>query len=440
MRLLPADQASLSCCARVLKPVRSVPFLALLLAASCGETDSGSPAVVPTTPTTSTGEPTPSAVPPTGNGAPSAPPVASTPPGSSTAPTPGTPPETTPTSPSSTGSIPTVTPPATSSSPDTSLPPEVTSEPAPASSEGETTDSEPPAPAGQCPASPGTAPSGTINATHIASVKQAENDYDFHLYEGPVWIDGALYFSDVKPSPWDSNIRRYVPGVDGTTDFLVGAGSNGLAVDANGVMHSATSRKKEISKYDLNAKTQTTAVPGPFNSPNDIAIASDGTIYFSDQQQGELPAGGKPQGVHVVKGGQDALFSEEIQPANGVLLSPEEDVLYVTITGNGLIKKATIGANGTAEVSTDFATGLQTPDGMTKDCLGNIYVAEHNAQQVTVFAPDGTKIAAIKTGTANNQNANPTNVAFGGSDGKTLFITASYSLWQAEMPVAGYPY
>lgn len=293
---------------------------------------------------------------------------------------------------------------------------------------------------GACPANPGTAPSGNSTATHVASVTQAENDYDFHLYEGPVWIDGALYFSDVKPSPWNSNIRRYVPGTDGTTDFLVGAGSNGLAVDANGVMHSATARLKEISKYDLNAKTQTTVVPGPFNSPNDIAIASDGTIYFSDQQQGELPAGSKPQVVHFVKGGVDGVFSEDIQPPNGVLLSPEEDVLYVTVTGNGVIKKATIGADGKADVVTDFATGLQTPDGMTKDCLGNVYVAEHNAQQVTVFTPDGTKIATIKTGTANNQNANPTNVAFGGADGKTLFITATYSLWQAEMPVAGYPY
>lgn len=269
---------------------------------------------------------------------------------------------------------------------------------------------------------------------------QAENDYDFHLYEGPVWIDGALYFSDVKPSPWNSNIRRYVPGTDGTTDFLVGAGSNGLAVDANGVMHSATARLKEISKYDLGAKTQTTVVPGPFNSPNDIAIASDGTIYFSDQQQGELPAGGKPQVVHFVKAGVDGVFSEDIQPPNGVLLSPDEDVLYVTVTGSGVVKKATIGADGKADVVTDFATGLQTPDGMTKDCLGNIYVAEHNAQQVTVFTPDGTKIATIKTGTANNQNANPTNIAFGGADGKTLFITATYSLWQASMPVAGYPY
>lgn len=439
---LSAVSPSLDSTSRLVRNARTGSLFVLLLASGCGETNSGTPNTTPststTTPAATVTPPAPVTPPVTPSGNPTTPPVTPISPNPTssvpgTPPGPPVPPPTTVTPPS-----PPVTPPT---SPDTSSTPDATSEPATTSSESEVSDTgEPPAPVGACPANPGTAPSGETTATHVASVTQAENDYDFHLYEGPVWIDGALYFSDVKPSPWDSNIRRYVPGTDGTTDFLVAAGSNGLAVDANGVLHSATARKKEISKYDLGTKTPTTAVAGPFNSPNDIAIASDGTIYFSDQQQGELPAGGLPQVVHVVKDGQDAIFSEDIQPPNGVLLSPAEDILYVTVTGNGVIKKATIMADGTAGEVTDFATSLQTPDGMTKDCLGNIYVAEHNAQQVTVFTPGGEKIATIKTGTANNQNANPTNVAFGGADGKTLFITANYSLWQAEMPVAGYPY
>lgn len=283
-------------------------------------------------------------------------------------------------------------------------------------------------------------------ATHIASVTQAEGDYGFHLYEGPVWIDGALYFSDVQPnydnsSGWDSDIRKYVPGMNGTTDFLVKAGSNGLAVDANGLMHSATSRKREISKYDLSSGTQMTAVSGMFNSPNDIAIARDGTIYFSDQQQGEIqPAGGQPQGVHQVRNGEDSVFAPDVQPANGVLLSPGDDVVYISVTGNGVVKAVPVMADGTAGAPTDFATSLQTPDGMTKDCLGNIYIAEHDGKRVTAWTPDGTKIATISLGQANNQDARPTNVAFGGADGKTLYITATYSLWELNLPVAGYPY
>src|SRR5690606_13790345 len=169
--------------------------------------------------------------------------------------------------------------------------------------------------------------------------------------------------------------------------------------------------------------------PGPFNSPNDLAIASDGTVYFTDPVQGEVFAQAdvgrqrQKEVVYVAKDGVAEAFLDGTQPPNGVLLSPDESTLYISITPDSKILKATIGADGKSDVVTDFATALGTPDGLTKDCLGNIYVAEHTAQHVSVFTPDGTRIATIKTGTANNQNANPTNVAFGGTDRKTLYIT-----------------
>lgn len=417
----------------------AVSPLSIVFALGCGETNSGQPTTEATTSaTTVTPAPTTAITPPqppTG-GATNTPPVNPPPPGATSSVTPPVPPPGSTTGPAVTPPAP---PPATTT--DTNTPP-ATSEPGGTTTEdvsGPPT-TEPPVVTGVCPADPGTAPTGTMAATHIASVTQAEGDYDFHLYEGPVWIDGALYFSDVKPSPWDSNIRKYVPGMDGTTDFLAKAGSNGLAVDASGVLHSATARKKEISKYDLSNGTQSTAVSGMFNSPNDIAIAQDGTIYFSDQQQGELPAGGNPQGVHQVRDGQDAIVAQDVQPANGVLLSPADDILYISVTGNGVVKAVPIGPDGTAGTPTDFATSLQTPDGLTKDCLGNIYIAEHDGKRVTAWTPEGTKIATITLGQANNQDARPTNIAFGGTDRKTLYITATYSLWEAKLPVAGYPY
>jgi sugar lactone lactonase YvrE len=412
----------------------------VLIASACGETNNGQPPVTDTTGTSSattsvapntTGSTGPAVTPPTSSGPQTGPASSST-----TGPQSVVPGSSSSAEPSTSSQPTTSTGPASSSGQTTSS----TAEPEPSSGPGESSGpiTETPPPSGVCPPNPGSAPTGTLNATALDITRSDPNA--FILFEGPAWVDGALYFSEVNPNPWDSDIRKYVPGASDAEVFLENAGTNGLAVDASGVLFSATARKKEISRYDLSAKTQTTAVSGMFNSPNDIAIASDGTIYFSDQQQGELPAGGQPQVVHIVKDGQDAVFHPDIQPPNGVLLSPEEDVLYVTVTGNGVIKKVTLNADGTANVVSDFATGLQTPDGMTKDCLGNVYVAEHNAQQVTVFSPDGAEIAAIKTGMANNQSANPTNVAFGGADGKTLFITASYSVWQVELPVSGYPY
>jgi gluconolactonase len=296
----------------------------------------------------------------------------------------------------------------------------------------------PSTPEGICPATPGTPPSGQLSATLVQEVDLP--DYDYHLFEGPAWLGDTLYFSDIKPSPWNSTIRAFVPATRTVTDFLVNAASNGLAVSGDGVLYSATAGKQEISRYTIDPPGQQTAVAGPFNSPNDLTIASDGTIYFSDPQQGELPAGNLPQFLHVVKGGVDAIFSEDIMDPNGVVLSPDEDILYVTGGGyTGYLKKVTL-VDGLAGDIVDLATDLQVPDGVGKDCAGNIYVALHEMQQIGVFDPSGTEIATIALGAAaNGQTANPTNLAFGGADRMTLFITAAYSLWEVPLSIAGYP-
>jgi gluconolactonase len=276
-----------------------------------------------------------------------------------------------------------------------------------------------------------------LNATEITVTRSDPNA--FILFEGPAWSNGALYFTEINPNPWDSDIRKYVPGVEDAEVFLEAAGANGLAVDAMGTLYSATARKKEISKYDLGTKMPTQVYGGSLNSPNDLAIADDGTIYFTDPQQSELPAGGQPAVVHILKDGMDGVLSPDITPPNGVTLSPDNGILYITVTQQGLIKKATLKGDGTLDSAADFVTGLQTPDGMTKDCLGNLYVAVHDGGEVHAYSPEGTKLVTIKLGMANNQQAKPTNLAFGGADRKTLFITASYSLWAVELPVAGYP-
>jgi gluconolactonase len=278
-----------------------------------------------------------------------------------------------------------------------------------------------------------------LDAVLVASVEPPDTNY--HLYEGALWLDGGLYFSDINPNPWNSTIRRYDPVADSAVDFLVGAASNGLAIDSQGVMFSASAGKKEISRYDLAGKTQQTEVPGPFNSPNDIAIAKDGTIYFSDPQQGEITAGNLPQVVHVVKGGADATLTEDVMSPNGLTLSPAEDILYVSGGGyTGFIKKVTL-VDGLATGVSDLVTDLKVPDGMTKDCAGNIYVAVHEDQKVNVYNPAGMLLGSIKIGSAaNGQAGKPTNLAFGGADGKTLFITATYSLWKVQLEIAGYPY
>jgi sugar lactone lactonase YvrE len=85
---------------------------------------------------------------------------------------------------------------------------------------------------------------------------------------------------------------------------------------------------------------------------------------------------------------------------------------------------------------TVLVQGLGTGDGMTVDCHGNIYVSEHNSQRLRVFAPNGAQLATINLSPA----ANVTNAAFGGTTGKTLYITGAQRVWSINLDVTGSPY
>jgi gluconolactonase len=266
-------------------------------------------------------------------------------------------------------------------------------------------------------------------------------DQEFHLFEGPLWLGDTLYFSDIAPNPWQSSLRTFVPATRAVTTLLAGSGSNGLALSADGTLHSATSGKGEISHYTLSPPGQETAVSGQFNSPNDIAIANDGTIYFSDPRSDEIPPGDQPEVVHVVQDGVTSVFSQELQAPNGVTLSPEQDVLYVSGGGEGgYLRKVTL-MDGLAGPIEELKSGLEQPDGMVVDCAGNIYLAVHGGNRIDVMTSSGDALATINVQpTGEITDTRPTNVAFGGPERKTLYITAVYSVWEVPLDIVGYPY
>ena len=172
-----------------------------------------------------------------------------------------------------------------------------------------------------------------------------------------------------------------------------------------------------------------------FDSPNDIAIAKDGTIYFTDPdfQKAAAPGGQPVTGVYRVgTDGKVTLVDGSRPNPNGVSLSPAGDVLYVN-AGDGLLRAYPI-VNGMPGQGRDIVRGLDIPDGMAIDCHGNIYVTEHPAHRVRVFSPQGRELATIRT------DANVTNAAFGGTDGRTLFLTGAGAVWQVRLDVTGSPY
>ncbi|WP_229421967.1 SMP-30/gluconolactonase/LRE family protein [Massilia aquatica] len=289
------------------------------------------------------------------------------------------------------------------------------------------------------PACSGAAPSGTLSATRVPGSAPASSEPG--LYEGPVWIGDALYFSDFSFGPgFPSRIRRLGPDGKLSTAIL-DSGSNGLAVDARGNIVAATHSVKGVVRLEL-ASGKRSLLAGTFqgqvfNSPNDLAIGADGTIYFTDPsfQRAAAPGGQDATRVYrVAPGGKVTVVDAGIVNPNGIALSPAGDMLYVSGGGEHGVVRAYPIVGGVPGEGRELVGGVAVPDGMTVDCQGNLYVTEHAAQRLRVFSPAGKELAVIKV------DANITNAAFGGADGKTLFMTGAGALWQIRLGLPGKPY
>jgi gluconolactonase len=285
----------------------------------------------------------------------------------------------------------------------------------------------------------GKAPSGELSATRIVAANSTRSEPG--LYEGPVWIKDALYFSDFTFGPGFPSRIQKLDANGKLSTAIADSGSNGLAVDNDGNILAATHKYKSVSRYTLDGKRSDVVSQfngNVFNSPNDMAMAADGTLYFSDPdfQRDAAPGGqDKTRVYRVAKDGKVTVVEDTLKNPNGVSLSPKGDVLYVNgMQGEHGVLRAYAIVNGVPQQGKNLVDKLGTPDGMAVDCYGNIYVSEHTDKHLRVFTPAGKEIATIKV------DANVTNAAFGGSDGKTLFITGAGAVWQIKLDVTGSPY
>jgi gluconolactonase len=285
----------------------------------------------------------------------------------------------------------------------------------------------------------GSAPAGDLVPVRIEAANTTRTEPG--LYEGPVWINDALYFSDfVFSNGFSSRVQKL--NADGTvTTAIDDSGSNGLAVDNAGQLVAATHKFKSLSGYNPATGERTSIVEqfngNVFNSPNDIAIAADGTIYFTDPdfQRDAAPGGQEKTSVYrIATDGTVTVVEDTIYNPNGIALSPAEDVLYVNGGGREGVLRAYPIVDGIPQAGKDLVTGISIPDGMAVDCLGNIYLTEHVSRQLRVFTPAGEQIAQATT------DANLTNAAFGGAEGKTLYLTGAGSLWKIELDISGSAY
>jgi len=278
------------------------------------------------------------------------------------------------------------------------------------------------------------------------------NMNNFTNVEGPVWIGDALYFSEMKNTnnpPPAARIFK-LDASNQVSVFLDDSGSNGLAVDNSGNLVATDHKVGGIISYHLPDKAPTplvsTYMSTRFNSPNDLTFKKDGTLYFTDP---DFQNSAKPQGAtrayQVLPGTSTAtpIAADYSSNPNGITLSLDEQSLFI---GGGMgVKKYAIDSGGVvASSGTAFGTGLNmSTDGMALDCAGNLYVAVGDSTNIVVVAPNGTPVAnsPIKI----TSPSVVTNVAFGGADHKTLYITAQGSsgqqgVFKVTLNFPGMPY
>ena len=263
--------------------------------------------------------------------------------------------------------------------------------------------------------------------------------------EGPVWNAAGLYllFSDMpgdKRRKWSE-----AGGVEVVRD--PSNKCNGMTYDADGNLivceHSTSSVVRE--RPDGTRETLASHFQGKeLNSPNDVVVARDGSIYFSDPWYGRMPGFGVERerdidicGVYRIPpgGGDLQLMVDDFEMPNGLCFSPDAELMYVNDTPRAHIRVFDVQADGSLANGRLFAENIGTGsfetglvDGMKCDERGNVWVTGPGG--VWVLSPAGEHLGTIEI------PENVGNIAWGGAGWRTLFVPATESVYLVETKVA----
>jgi len=264
-----------------------------------------------------------------------------------------------------------------------------------------------------------------------AKIEKVGSGYSFT--EGPaVNAAGIVYFTD-QPNDriyrWDEK--------EGISLWLEGTErSNGMFFDPNDRLVACADEHNRIILFESREERKVLFEDfegSHLNGPNDLWIAPDGGIYFTDPyyhrnywQEGHTESQ-DTRGVYYLSPEKEKtrVVSDYVQP-NGLVGTPDGKTLYVADINDRKIWKYDIEADGTLSNKTFFAP--KGSDGMTIDERGNVYLT---MGKVWVYSPEGELIHEIEV------PESPSNLCFGGKEKKTLFITARTSVYTLAMNVKG---
>ncbi|QNA43494.1 SMP-30/gluconolactonase/LRE family protein [Lacibacter sediminis] len=280
----------------------------------------------------------------------------------------------------------------------------------------------------------------------------------FSFTEGPVWHpDGFLLFSD----PNTNTIYRYDPSTHNVTVYMSHSGysgsdigeygqpgSNGLAIDKEGRLIVAQHGHRRIVRHEKKGPVTILADKigeKRFNSPNDVVLKSDGTVYFTDPPYG-LPSfytdkrkETEWQGIYMIRNGKVQLVSKDLGGPNGLAFSPDEKYFYATnwdirdIHNTKTIWRYEVQPDGTLKngkvfFDFNFTEDEEALDGLKIDKEGNLFVSAPGG--LWVLSSEAKILGKVVT------PERPANMAWG-DDGKTLYMTAHSSIYKLRVNTGG---
>ncbi|HET8550701.1 MAG TPA: SMP-30/gluconolactonase/LRE family protein, partial [Bryobacteraceae bacterium] len=211
--------------------------------------------------------------------------------------------------------------------------------------------------------------------------------------------------------------------------------ANGNAIDDRGRLYTCEGNAKRVTRTDKNGKVEVLAERyngKRFNAPNDIVVSRNHHVYFTDPAFGRQAEGRELDfyGVyHIAPKGELTLFAKPAGRPNGITLSPNGRILYVSNSDEKNIRAYDIGRDGAPTNERVIIENVDgPPDGIRVDEKGNIYVT---ANAVFVYTPEGKLLAKIPVAET------PANCAFGEADMQSLFITARTSVYRVRLNVKG---